>query len=55
MEKRRIDLEKVDEQRSSAISDGDLPTSVAEKFAMCIESILKTWHFLKDLAFPGRG
>lgn len=45
MEKRREDLEKADEQRSSAISDGDLPTSIAEGFAQCVETILKAWHF----------
>lgn len=45
MEKRREDLERTGDQRSTAISDGDLPSAVAEKFAQCVEAILKEWHF----------
>ena len=45
MERRRDDLDKVNKQRSSAVSDGDLPTVVAENFAKHIETILKAWHF----------
>ena len=45
MEKRREDLEKADDQRASAVSDGDLPTTIAESFAQCVEVILKAWHF----------
>ena len=28
-----------------AVSDGDLPTTIAESFAQCVEVILKAWHF----------
>jgi hypothetical protein len=45
MEKRREDLDKVNEQRSGAVSDGDLPAAVAESFAKAVEAILKDWHF----------
>jgi hypothetical protein len=45
MEKRREDLEKADDQRASAVSDGDLPTTIAESFAQCVEAVLKAWHF----------
>ncbi|HEX2552743.1 MAG TPA: AAA family ATPase [Microvirga sp.] len=45
MEKRREDLEQGSEQRASAVSDGDLPTTVAASFAERVETILKEWHF----------
>lgn len=45
MEKRREDLEQGSEQRAAAVSDGDLPTTVAANFAECVETILKKWHF----------
>lgn len=45
MEKRREDLEQGTEQRAAAVSDGDLPTTVATSFAQCVETILKDWHF----------
>ncbi|NWH07866.1 MAG: AAA family ATPase [Alphaproteobacteria bacterium] len=49
MEKRREDLERGSEQRAAAVSDGDLPTTVAASFAEFVEAILKEWHF------PGAG
>jgi len=45
MEKRREDLEQGSEERTAAVSDGDLPTTVAASFAECVETILKEWHF----------
>lgn len=32
-------------ERSANVSDGDLPSAVAEKFALKVEAILKQWHF----------
>src|SRR5262249_28110729 len=31
--------------KATAISDGDLPTTVAHSFALKVEEILKAWHF----------
>ncbi|SJZ78201.1 ATP-binding protein [Consotaella salsifontis] len=45
MEKRREDLERGSDQRAAAVSDGDLPTTVATNFAQRVETILKGWHF----------
>jgi hypothetical protein len=46
MQQRREALEKSDdERRGSSVSDGDLPLTVAETFALKVEAILKEWHF----------
>lgn len=46
IERRRADLERgQDERGASTVAQGDIPTSVAEGFAQCVETILKTWHF----------
>ena len=46
IERRRIALEKgQNDQGQSPVAQGDIPTSVAEGFAQCIEAILKQWHF----------
>jgi hypothetical protein len=45
-EARRIKIENgPDEQKEAPVSEGDLPTSVAESFAVVVEAILKDWHF----------
>jgi hypothetical protein len=33
------------DQKGNAMSDGDLPTSSAEIFALRVETLLKAWHF----------
>jgi len=44
--RRRVDIENTsDEQKASSITDGDLPTIIADEFAQKVESILKKWHF----------
>ena len=46
IERRRADLAKgAGDQKESAVSEGDLPTSIADGFAGLVEQILKTWHF----------
>jgi hypothetical protein len=46
MERRREALAKApDDEKASAVSDGDLPMTVAEGFAQKVETILKDWHF----------
>jgi hypothetical protein len=46
MERRRIDLDQQPpDQAAGAISDGDLPATVAQIFAQEVEEILKKWHF----------
>ena len=47
IERRRTDLEKGqdDDGGQSAVAQGDIPTSVAEGFAQCVETILNKWHF----------
>jgi hypothetical protein len=46
METRRQALEKdTGSSKSATVSDGDLPTRVAEQFALKVEAILKDWHF----------
>jgi predicted nuclease with TOPRIM domain len=46
VEARRLKIEnKPEDQPASAVSEGDLPTVVAEAFAQQVESILKAWHF----------
>ena len=46
MEQRREALSKSElGDKAPAVSDGDLPAAIAEKFAMKVEVILKNWHF----------
>jgi hypothetical protein len=66
MQARREALEKDTETlKSATVSDGDLPTTVAESFALKVEAILKAWHFpeadrvyfdakAKDLVIAGK-
>lgn len=45
-ERRRTDLNREpDDAGTSAVSDGDLPTTVAQGFAGEVETLLKQWHF----------
>ena len=45
-EARRTAIENsVDEQKDGSVSDGDLPSAVADKFARQVETVLKEWHF----------
>jgi uncharacterized Zn finger protein (UPF0148 family) len=46
METRREALERdTGTSKSATVSDGDLPTTIAESFALKVEAILKEWHF----------
>jgi hypothetical protein len=46
MERRRSDLDQQpDDKSGSAVSDGDLPATVAQSFAQEVEDILRKWHF----------
>ena len=46
IERRRAELEKEQPERGQAtVAQGDIPTSVAEGFAQCVETILGAWHF----------
>jgi hypothetical protein len=46
VEQRRALLDRdADDLKGNAISDGDLPTTTAEKFAQQVEAVLKAWHF----------
>jgi multidrug efflux pump subunit AcrA (membrane-fusion protein) len=46
IERRRKDLASAsDDEKGSTVSDGDLPTSIADAFAQKVEVILKEWHF----------
>jgi AAA domain len=45
-EQRRALLDRdAEDQKGNSVSDGDLPTTTAEKFARQVEAILKAWHF----------
>lgn len=45
MERRHADLKEGEEvQKQSAVSDGDIPTTVANGFSENVEAILKAWH-----------
>lgn len=46
LQHRRALLDRdAEDERTGSLSDGDLPTATAEKFAQRVESILKAWHF----------
>lgn len=46
IERRRAALADADEEKTaSSVSDGDLPTSTADAFALKVQSILMDWHF----------
>lgn len=46
IERRRAELDRAsDESGSSAVSDGDLPATVAKGFSEQVEQLLKQWHF----------
>jgi hypothetical protein len=46
IERRRGELENPSgDSKESAVSDGDLPTSIAEAFAQTVETILNQWNF----------
>jgi hypothetical protein len=46
MENRRVKIDNSPEdQQSSPVSDGDLPTITADAFAQHVETLLKAWHF----------
>jgi hypothetical protein len=46
MERRRADLEKgVEDENAGALTNADIPTTVAHSFAKTVESILTGWHF----------
>ena len=46
VEQRRALLDRdAEDQKGNSVSDGDLPTATAEKFAQQVEAILKAWHF----------
>jgi hypothetical protein len=45
-EQRRALLDRdAEDQKGNSVSDGDLPTTAAEKFAQQVEAVLKAWHF----------
>lgn len=45
-ERRRADLNREpDDAAASAVSDGDLPATIAQGFATEFETLLKQWHF----------
>lgn len=46
LQRRRDELDKTDAAGGTdSISDGDLPTSTADKFAETVQDILRKWHF----------
>jgi hypothetical protein len=46
LQRRRDELEKANERATSdSVSEGDLPTAVADKFASTVEEVLVSWHF----------
>ena len=46
VEQRRALLDRdAEDSKGNSVSDGDLPTTTAEKFAQQVEAILKAWHF----------
>jgi DNA repair exonuclease SbcCD ATPase subunit len=46
IEERRAHLEKQEnDEKSSSVSSGDLPSTVADEFSKTVEAILKEWHF----------
>jgi hypothetical protein len=46
VEQRRALLDRdAEDQKGNSVSDGDLPTTSAEKFAQQVEAVLKAWHF----------
>lgn len=46
VEQRRALLDHdAEDQKGNSVSDGDLPTTTAEKFAQQVEAVLKAWHF----------
>lgn len=46
MERRRADLEKgTEDEKAGALTNTDVPTSVAHSFAKTVEGILTGWHF----------
>ena len=45
-ETRRLTIDSISqEQKDAAVSEGDLSASVAEAFALQVETVLKDWHF----------
>lgn len=46
LERRRLEVESTaSSPRENSVADGDLPSAIAYKFALQVESILKDWHF----------
>jgi len=46
VERRRALLDHdTEDQKGNSLSDGDLPTTTAEKFAQQVETVLRGWHF----------
>ncbi|HGM4256277.1 TPA: AAA family ATPase [Pseudomonas aeruginosa] len=46
MERRRADLEKgADDDKTGALANADIPTTVTHSFAKTVEGILTGWHF----------
>jgi hypothetical protein len=46
VERRREALDQeIEKQPGSTVADGDLPSTIAEAFALRVETILKAWHF----------
>lgn len=46
MKRCRAELETASvEGKDASVSDGDLPSAVAEEFAQGVESLLQSWHF----------
>lgn len=46
IERRRADLERgVEAEKADALSNADVPTTVAHNFAKTVETILAGWHF----------
>ena len=46
LENRRAKIDNsADDEQSSPISDGDLPTATADAFAQHVEALLTAWHF----------
>ena len=46
VEQRRALLDRdAEDNKGNSVSDGDLPTTTAEKFAQQVEAVLKAWHF----------
>jgi hypothetical protein len=43
---RRLKIENsADDPKEAAVSEGDVPSSIAEAFALQVEKLLKDWHF----------